>query len=131
MQYQGFFLALIHLLYSVSKSDKEVHLLEVREILDIIERDIHHIFPSIPKGFQAINDDLALKEFKRLYKDQVTEEKAYNYFLQFYSENKSEFNLDINLMCYQLAVKVAYSHKGINEEEIVFLKRLKTDLGVE
>jgi len=131
MQYQGFFLALIHLLYSVSKSDKEVHLLEVQEILDIIEGDIHHIFPDIPKAFQTINDDLALKEFKRLYKEQTTEEEAYTYFLRFYIENKSNFNLDINLMCYQLAVKVAYSHKGINKEEIEFLKRLKTDLRVK
>lgn len=131
MNYRGFFLALINLLYSVSKSDKEVHLLEVQKILDIIERDIIHIFPDLPKNFQVINKELIQDELKRLYIQQKTEEEAYDYFMQFYLNNKRDFNLDINLLCYQLTVKVAYSHKGINEEEILFLKKLKKDLEVD
>ncbi|MCD6179449.1 MAG: hypothetical protein J7K39_06050 [Bacteroidales bacterium] len=131
MNYQEFFSALIHLLYSVSKSDKEVHLLEVQEILDIINSDIPKIFPEIPKEFQSLNNHLAIDEFKRLYKNQITEEQAYNYFIKFHENNKSRFNLDINLICYQLATKVAFSHKGVNEEEKQFLLKLKHYLKID
>jgi len=131
MHYQEFILALVHLLYSVSKTDQEIHLLEVHQVLEIINRDIPKIFPHIPKEFQSINSRLAIAEFKRLYTNQVTEEEAYSLFIQFYENHKSEFNLDISLLCYQLAGKIAYSHKGVNEEENQFLLKLKRDLEVD
>lgn len=131
MRYQQFFTALVHLLYSISKSDHLVHLVEVQEILEIINKDIPNIFPQIPDSFVKLNNQIALEEFKKLYNNQITEEEAYSVFIQFYEKHKSEFNIDINLLCYQLAAKVAYSYKGVNEEEKNFLARLKHDLEVE
>jgi len=82
MNYTDFFKALINLLYSISKSDQEIHLLEVQQILDIINADLPHLFPALPKETQNINKDLALTEFKHLYQKQVTEEEAYNTFIK-------------------------------------------------
>ena len=131
MHYQDFFSAIIHLLYSVSKSDHEVHLLEVQKIIDIINEDTPKIFPQIPKGFQSLNRKLTIAEYTRLYNNQVTEQEAYSVFIQFYEKHRNEFNLDINLICYQLSLKVAYSHKGVNEDEKQFLVKLKQDLEVD
>lgn len=131
MRYQEFFSALVHLLYSVSRSDHEVNLIEVQEILDIINEDIPNFFPQIAKKFEALNNQLAIDEFKHLYTNQVTGKEAYQVFIEFYKKHKSEFNLDINLLCYQLAAKVAYSDKGINTDEKKFLARLKKDLEIE
>lgn len=131
MHNQEFILALVHLLYSVSKSDQEVHLLEVQKILDIINEDIPKIFPEIPKTDQLVNRKLAIKEFKRLYNNEATEEAAYSAFLRYYRKHRTEFNLDINLLCYRLAGKVAYSHKGVNVEEKQLLLKLKRDLEVD
>jgi hypothetical protein len=131
MNYTDFFRALINLLYSISKSDHEIHLLEVQQILDIINADLPHLFPALPKETQTINKDLALREFKQLYQKQVTEEEAYKTFISYYRLNQNAFNADINLLFYEMAGKVAYSYKGMNEEEKQFLQKLKLDLGVQ
>ncbi len=131
MNYTDFFKALINLLYSISKSDQEIHLLEVQQILDIINADLPHLFPALPKETQNINKDLALTEFKHLYQKQVTEEEAYDTFIAYYRLNQASFNADINLLFYEMAGKVAYSYKGMNEEEKQFLQKLKLDLEVQ
>ncbi|HAG16011.1 MAG TPA: hypothetical protein DCG69_05735 [Bacteroidales bacterium] len=131
MHYQKFFSALVHLLYSASKSDKKVHLIEVQEILNIIHADIPSIFPEIPLGFQSLNSSLALSEFETLYDSSLNEMDAYNTFIHFFRANKLEFRSDIRQLCFRLSERVVNAQGGKNSDEIDFLQRLKTDLELD
>lgn len=128
MDYKQYYTALGKLVYAIAMADGSIQTEEVNKIFNFVISQLIELEESTGSGKEALLAFNTEKEFHRLRKNNESVKVAYQQFIDFLEENKSDFDEKMKTTCIKLMEKVAIAHNGIEDSEQAMIDMVKNRL---
>jgi hypothetical protein len=127
MDHIQFYKELGKLLYAIANADGMIREKEVAGLQKIIAEEL--VPQEVEVDEYGVNDAWYTEyEFEELEENAADVETAFNHFVNYYKEHRSEINQEMKVNCMRVAEKAAQNFVNMDHFEKFYLKKLRHEL---
>ncbi|MCF8298130.1 MAG: hypothetical protein K9J13_11335 [Saprospiraceae bacterium] len=127
MNYKQFYVNLGKLVYAIAMADGSVQ----QEEIEKFREDLNELLIPLQEGVDEFGMDSAFYtefEFEKLLDKKVSMKEAFDSFMIFIDENKSDFTIELKAICIKIVENVANAYQGVVKEERELINALTEKL---
>lgn len=124
MKFSDFYIHLGRLIYAVAMADGRFQKTETERFYNILKEELIPLEDS-RDVYGTDNAYYAEFELERLIDKKVDKNEAFASFVLFMENNRNSFDANLQKLSYDVAMKIAKAHAGIDSSECQLLNELK------